>query len=407
MHNQTLAAPVEYVDNMGDAQATPIDLLALLATMLRHWKLIFVSTLFSLAAAYGVLKIVPSAYKSTVEILVYDPQRQIDAAVQKPISPFVDDVGLEAMNTEIDVLKSKSVALRVAAELGLDQDPEFEGRGGLAALIRFPSFRGLGQTFNDRTQPIGTDEDRAERLDRAADALIQKMQVWQESYILFVSATSHSPIKAQRLAATIAKDYLAGQREARQEALQRVAGWLKGRVENLQSRVLETESEIEKLKADSNIDDAESSNLREQQITELNKQIMTARADVDEKSARLQQARHVIDTNGDVEGIQELTSSTTLTALRQKQAELNLRAIDLQNKLGGQHIKVVATRTELAGINKQIADEAEHILGNMKNAYDIAVRTGAIAGREPAEPDRTFQLRNIPQVAAAPAHCGC
>ena len=68
----------------------------------------------------------PSRYKSTVEILVYDPQQQIDATVQKPISPFVDALGNDAINTEINILKSKSVALRVASELGLDTDPEFQ-----------------------------------------------------------------------------------------------------------------------------------------------------------------------------------------------------------------------------------------------------------------------------------------
>ena len=71
----------------------------------------------------------PSRYKSTVEILVYDPQQQIDATVQKPISPFVDALGNDAINTEINILKSKSVALRVASELGLDTDPEFQSHG--------------------------------------------------------------------------------------------------------------------------------------------------------------------------------------------------------------------------------------------------------------------------------------
>ena len=50
---------------------------------LRHWKLIVAIPLFASTATYGALKIVPSSYKSTVEILIFDPQRQIDAAVQK------------------------------------------------------------------------------------------------------------------------------------------------------------------------------------------------------------------------------------------------------------------------------------------------------------------------------------
>jgi polysaccharide biosynthesis transport protein len=179
---------------------------------------------------------------------------------------------------------------------------------------------------------------------------------------------------AQRLASTIANDYLASQREARQEALQRVATWLKGRVDDNQSRVLETEASIEKLKAEMGIHDTGFNNITEQQIGELNTKLMAVRAEVDEKRVRLEQARHVIDTNGDIQSIPELTASAVLTELRQKQTELNWRAEDLQNKVGERHVQVIAIRAELAGINRQISAEAEHILGNMKNAYDIALR---------------------------------
>jgi succinoglycan biosynthesis transport protein ExoP len=375
LERKILAAPVEYGEDMPGAQASSIDLLAILAAALRRWKLIISITLFAMIATYGVLKLVPSRYKSTVEILVYDPQQQINAEVQKPISPFVDAVGNDAMTTEIDVLKSKSVALRVASELGLDRDPEFQPRNLPAELADRLGFLSLGRALRNSGQTIGGAEDeKAARLDQVADGLLENLQVWQEAYILFVVTTSHSPIMAQRLASTIAKDYLTSQQEARHEALQRVATWLKGRVDDLRSRVLETEASIEKLKSESDIRDTEFNNYREQQIGELNTQLMKARTEVEEKRARLEQVRSVIDTNGDVESISELTASTTLIELRRKQAELNSRATDLQNKLGQRHLQVIALRAELAAINQQMNAEAEHILGNMKNSYDIAVR---------------------------------
>jgi exopolysaccharide transport family protein len=403
MQDKVTATPIEYVDNMGGAPAPSIDLFAILAAVLRRWKLITAITLSALIATYGVLKLVPLLYKSTVQILVFDPQRQIDAAVQKPISPFVDAVNYDAMNTEINVIKSKSVALRVARELGLDRDPEFQPHNPLAELAERLGFPRLGRADTNSAQNIGgAEEEQAEKLDQAADALLEKLQVWPESYIISVSTTSQNPIKAQRLASTIADDYLANQREARQEALERVATWLRGHVDDLQSRVSEKESSIEKLKAENGIRDTGFNNVGQRQIGELNTELMTAReevdetrgrmtarADVDEKRARYEQARRVIDTNGDIQSIPELTDSAVLTALRQKQTELNWRAAELQNKLGerqpifsrderGQlverHDQVMVIRAELAGINKKMNAEAEHILGNMKNAYDIAVR---------------------------------
>jgi polysaccharide biosynthesis transport protein len=365
---------LEYPDDRAGAQTPPADLVAIAARVLQRWKLILLIMLGSLIGAYGILKLVPSVYKSTVEILVYDPQQQIDATVQKPISPFVNDIGSEAMNTEINVLKSKSVALRVVAELGLDQDPDFQSHNPLADWVKRLGLPGLGGAHKNAGQVADKAKDtKAERLDQAADALIARMQVWQDSYIIFVSATSRDPAKAQRLAATIAKYYLANQREARREALEGVASWLKGRVDNLQSRVLETAAAIEKLKADSDVRDSEL-NLKEQQVRQLNTQIMNARADVDEKHARLEQARHVLDTNGDVDSIPDLKAGTTLTTLRQRQTELSLLIDGLQKRLGEHHVQVITAKAQLEAVNKQISDEAEHFLGNMKNLYDIAVR---------------------------------
>ena len=320
MLNKVPAAPIEYTEDVGGAQAPSIDFFAILAAVLRRWKLVTAITLSALIATYGVLKLVPPVYKSSVEILVYDPQRQIDATVQKPISPFVDAVGNESMNTEIKILKSKSVALRVASELGLDRDPEFQSHDPIADLVERShdriadlverlGFPGLGRASNNSAETIGGMEDKAEKLDRAADALLKGLDIWQDSYIITVSTASRDPIKAQRLASTIANDYLASQREARQEALEHVATWLKGRVDDLQSQVLETESSIEKLKVESGIHDTELDNVREQQIGDLNTQLMTAREEVNDKRARLEQARHVIDTNGDIDSIPELTAS--------------------------------------------------------------------------------------------------
>ena len=375
MQHEIFRDPVDTVEDMGGALAPSIDLFAILAAVLRRWKLITAVTLFAVIATYGALKLVPSRYQSTVEILVYDPQQQINAEVQKPIFPFVDDVGNDAMTTEINILKSKSVALRVASELNLDRDPEFQSHSLPSELAIRLGFPGLGRALRNIGQAInGPEAETADRLDEAAEGLMKSFQVWQQAYILFVTITSQSPIMAQRLASAIANDYLTTQREARQAALQRVATWLKDRVDNLQSRVLETEASIEKLKSENGIRDAEFNNYGQQQIGELNTQLTKAHTEVEEKRARLEQERSVIATNDDVQSIPELTASTTLIQLRQKQGELISRATDLQSKLGANHREVIATRTELAIINQQINVETQHILGDMKNSYDIAVR---------------------------------
>lgn len=369
MHNQHEVAPGEPDNGPVAGEPSPIDLSALLSALLRRWKLIAVMTVLALVASHGVLKLLPTRYKSTIEILVYDPQRQIDAAIQKPISPFVEAIGYDAINTEISILKSRSVALRVARELSLDKDPEFQPHHVVADFFRRLGLPYPGETLGPAERPAVKTE--AERLDQAADDLLANVDASANSYIISVTATSQSPAKAKLLATTIARDYLANQREARQEALDHVAAWLKGRVDNIRSRVLETEASLERLKLENGIRGDESDLAR--QRSELNLQLMAAREEVDQKRARLEQTKRIMDSNGDVQSIPELAASAVLTSLRQKQIELASRAEELQSKLGDGHQQVIASRAALAAVNKQIGAETAHILGTLQNDYKIAV----------------------------------
>ncbi len=355
------------------AQRAPTDLVAIFGTLLHHWKLIATIPLIALAITYGILKLVSPVYKSTAEILIFDPQQQLDQSVQKRLSPFIDPVDNVAMTTEVAVIQSKALALRIANELGLDRDPEFQPHSRLSVLAERLGLAHLGWFGGDRQAAGNSDELHVQRLDWAAQALLGKLTVERVlfTYIISVSVSSPDPFKAQRLASTVADDFLVSQREARLAALQRVTDWLKGRLQDLQSRVLEAKAAIEKLRFDYGLADAVMGAVTDQQVTELNSQLMTVRGEVAAQSARLQQARHIVETNGDVQKIPELMASSVITQLRQQQEVLSWRAAQLRSTLGDSHAEVAAARAQLAGINKQIAEEAGHIIDGMENSYDI------------------------------------
>jgi len=357
----------------GGGGAPTTDITDILKKVLRRWKLIIFTTVLALVSMHGVLKVLPSLYKSTVEILIFDSRQQVDDAVQKRVTPF--DVDGIAMNTEVEIIKSKSLALRVAQDLGLDQDREFQPRSRLAVWAERAGLQDVGW-LEARQQTVDDPPAKAQLLDRAAQVLVQNIHVERKpfSYVLEISATSQDPAKSQRLAQTVADDYLASQREARQDALQRVASWLKGRLDDLQSRVLETEASIERLKARSGLSDVGvNQNISEQQISDINKQLTLARAEVVDKRAQVEQASRIVKS-GDIQQIPEVMASSVISQLRVQQSELARRQAELSTKLGERHPDVLIVHAQLADINKTINAEAERIIGNMRNAHDSAVR---------------------------------
>ena len=181
------------------------------------------------------------------------------------------------------MIQSKSLALRVAKELPLTRMKNSKPRVRfLSGWIGF-GLSGALQTLVERIglsspnwsesspQPAGVSDEL--RLERTAEVLRRNLQVER---VLFSYIRDHrnfsGPRKGRNPAATFRR--LSGRSaEARQDALQKAASRLKGRVDAVQSRVLETEASIEKLKADSGLTDAGANNASDQQIADLNTQL--------------------------------------------------------------------------------------------------------------------------------------
>jgi polysaccharide biosynthesis transport protein len=343
-----------------------IDLQSILRTLLPRWKMILAMPVLTLLATYGVLKVIPTVYQSTAGILVFDPHREGNSAIQKTESTFVNS---QALNTEIELLKSRSLLLRVAKELHLDEDPEFQAESRLLAPLRWLGLRDTNRS--DGARKTATDD----RIERAAAALDKSLQVEQVnfSYVLGLTVDSQSPQMSQRLAATIAADYLDAQQKARVEKMQQVADWLRSQLDELQARVSTTETAIEKLKAKAGFTDAgPNSNVSELRISDLNSQLQLARADVVKTRAAFEQARRVIESHGDVTDIPEVTASTFIGQLRQQRSSLVRQQADLRSTPGGRDVGVIVT--SLANLDEAIRSEAAHIVNNMKNAHEAAVQ---------------------------------
>jgi succinoglycan biosynthesis transport protein ExoP len=391
-----IPAPLE------NAEVASADLRSVLGVLLRHWKLIVIVPLLAIIPTYFVLKLVPLEYKSTAEILIVNPKLQSETGK----TPSVFDIDAAAMSTEIALIQSKSLALRVAKELDLDKNPKFSQRGimsqlfeglGLSQVIETLGLSQVLETLglspregsDDAGQAqagpehasavadIAGPEQPSAALDATADDLRQRIKVDRLglSYVLSISITTQDPALTQRILDAVAKNFFAEQREARADARQQAAGWLKNWVSELRDSLSETEGTIEKLKAESGLSDTGLAvNVTEQQTSELNKQLAGARAEVTEKKLRLEQARRLYENGGDIQAIPDVMASVPITQLRQQQSELKWREEELSRKYGDRHVEAVAVRAQLASVNKRMNDEAQHIITNLQSTYDLALR---------------------------------
>jgi len=341
------------------AQPSILDWQWVVRVLRLRWKLIIVAPALAFSLTYGILRIVPPVYKSTAELLLFDPRQQVENVLLQKQGLSVD-LSSVAINTEIEVLRSKSLTLRVAKELELDKDVEFyRAKTGWFGLYH-PE-----QTANDY-----------DRLDAAAETLLKNLQVEPVpySYATIISVGSRSAEKARRLAASVAENYLTIEREAREEALYRAANWLNSRIQELQARVQKSESAIQELTAKLEFTDTGGkADVIQEQTSDLSKQLMQARNDVAAKGAALQQAKRALETDGNIEGIGATEQTTLLSQLRAQKLELERRVSVLQHRFDENHPEIISLKSQLDNVTKATRSEAAHIVNTMKNAYDATV----------------------------------
>ena len=359
--------------------------------MARRWKLIITIPVILLLVTYVGLKAVPSVYQASAQLLIFDPQ-QAAAVGGGNLAPSARDFDAVAINTEVAILQSESLALRVARKLNLGENPEFQNQSKVDQLVKLigaspdgwlaRSVRSLmaalrGQDAEPSGGAAAMPGDPAEqRLAVAASMLRDRIKVDHVSltYVLVISVRSRDPHMAQRLVTTTVDTYFAGRRDAWQQALNQQASTLTAKLAELASRVVEADTAIDEIKARTGLGDGGKDGTSDQQITQLNSQLMQARSVVDEKRVRLEQARRLAGTEGGVLDIPEASASPVLSQLRLQQTQLTQQLAQLRAKLGDRHAQVSALAAQLADVNRTISDQQNHILADMQNAYDIAVR---------------------------------
>ncbi len=350
-----------------------LDLRELVAVIRRRAMLIAsVTVLVALAGLIYAMQLVP-VYTATASVLV-DPRRTSVVDTKSVVSSIGKDSS--AIDSEVELIKSTSVALRVVDKLRLQ-------KAGTSFLERPPttierfiqSARSLlspapVKKHVDGREALITDS-RQKLANRLKENIVVARKEW--TYVIEVSYTDEDPVFAAQIANAFANEYLVDQLEAKYDATSRANAWLFERLEGLRQKVRTSERTIEKFKTEHGIVAAKGTDLNEQQIAKLSEQLILVRAETAQKRAKYQSLLAVIKKGGETTSFADRLQSQVIGTLRTKATELRRVLADLRAKYGARHPRVQSTRAQLADVNAQIKTEAKRILTTATNDYQIAL----------------------------------
>ena len=238
----------------------------------------------SLGALYAFMA--PPTYTAEATVLI-DPRR---VQLFQGATFAEGQMDTPALESQIELVKSEPVALRVIKQLRLADDAAFlRSDAGLAGVLR-SALHFFAP--NEPSKPLSEFEATRSALGVLAKNLTVNRVGF--SYNLAIKYRALSPDQAAQIANAIADSYIAEQLEGKYQSTKRATEWLQGRIEELNQKRALAERAVVDFKQEKNMIATDGKLLNEQQIAELNSQLGAALQKASEEKARLDRIDVVI-----------------------------------------------------------------------------------------------------------------
>lgn len=360
--------------------------------LLRRWMLIGAVGFVVSVICFAHFALQPSQYTATALIMLPGGQDRVlapEQMVQGDPPP-----NQQMVDFQLEVLRSAMLAGRLVDDLHLVDDPEWN----------------VALSDRDRsTQP--TAGQQAQVRQGVIEKVAAAIEVHRRglTYAAEISVTAGSPERAAQMANRTVELFQLYQMELRLRNAERAHDWLTQRLSELRSDVQEKEEAAERFRARTGLISTQGQLLTEQQTTDLQSQVLAARADLAEKEARYQQVQQMMASGQSVDAIAGALQSGVITQLRSQEAEIARRQADYESRYGDAHPQVVNVRAERVDIRNQINAEIRRVTGSMRSEVEVArarlqtldTSMSTIRGELASNNEEMVQLRELEREAAA------
>ena len=286
-------APLVFEHESGTvASERSSDMLAdTIALVRRQYAIIAFVLLLAFCAAGVYLVTAPANYTATATLLIDTRKNQLfQPAVGHRRDSLRFRYGLHGRGSQVQILRSETIALAVIKDFRLTDSPEFIGAGGLFSSL----LGGVADLLGARSP-----KSDFERLRDAAETFADRLSVRRIglTYILEISFRSLSPEQSAVIANAVAEAYITDLLDAKYKATRRASLWLQDRIRELREQASAAERSVVEFKAKNNIVESGGRLMNEQELAEINSQLVLTRAQVAEAKARLDRIQAVISAD--------------------------------------------------------------------------------------------------------------
>jgi len=346
-----------------------VDVGALFATLWRGKVLISLLMAAAITAGtYYAYLIAAPQFRSTVVLMLNTRDENV-----VDIGSVVGALSAESsvVNTEVEVLKSRSLLAKLVTELSLDADPEFnryERTPSAVNEFKLLVKRHLNLTTPSDPLPPSEDKDRAR--EATIDGLLGKLTIRNlpQSLVFQITAETKDPKKSALVANTLADLYISNQLDVKFDATKQATAWLAARVSELQSDLEIAESKVKVFRTKTDLVSSDTLAGLEAQLKDVRDRISTMKQLDSDALARMD----AIKSASSREDLAQVLQDPQLTRLLPQLASARMatafdtRVTQITNRAEGQVLRgatqMNALETSQAELETQIARQSDDLI---------------------------------------------
>ncbi|WP_137680689.1 GumC family protein [Aurantiacibacter suaedae] len=186
------------------------------------------------------------------------------------------------------------------------------------------------------------------------------------SKIIDITAVGPDPQFAAATANLIGEAYLQSQVDNKSQRSESMQAFIEERLAELERNALSAQAALDNYRASRGLVTANGGTNAEQEVSNLNTQLASARADLAEKQGRLNAARQQLARGSGGADVGAALGSSTVASLRQQEARASAELAVLTQRYGELYPERRQTESELADIRRRIQEEINRVLSNLQ-----------------------------------------
>lgn len=272
--NVSLPHPPQTLEAEVDSSGDVIDLASLLNTLWRgKWLIAFIVVVFALLGSYYAYFLARPEYTANSVIILETNQEEVVDLGNIFPGLSNDDT---AINSELEVMRSRLLIGRVVDQLNLTDNPEFNPTLQEPSLIDLAKQSLAAILRNEPESPEMSEAERAEYIrNLAINNVLDKINIRNvpDTLVFNVSATTHNRHTSVQLTETLVSTYIDDQLQVKLDQTNQATTWLSERVADLQTQLENAEIRAQEFSANTDLVSQEALLGAERQLKEVRTRI--------------------------------------------------------------------------------------------------------------------------------------